>query len=223
VEVRDNFLLASENSQGYSVRTIEIDGERLMFYTHAEYYRGYNVQGRMSWPLRVVPRPGGGLLPMYWPGRDKAFAAPLRLASLRLNEPHGWRTQPLAVDTQATAFMLHSQIQLAGARLAGLYFRRQGDNPYTPALLALLDAARGEVALLNTPTFVPTQCRRWPIKANGKHTLRISAVGEIIEVFVDDVLALNCYMEEPVCGQAGLYVEGGEAIFDQITYQGNPA
>jgi len=45
--------------------------------------------------------------------------------------------------------------------------------------------------LTNVPGFTPIQHRRWEIKPEGTYKLRIIVMGEMIEVYVDDVLVLQ--------------------------------
>ncbi|MHC4215423.1 MAG: hypothetical protein ACYSWP_18835, partial [Planctomycetota bacterium] len=56
---------SAKNGQGIVSRTVERNGERLMFYTHSEVSTG---RGRLSWPEKLIPRAQGGLDSMYWQG-----------------------------------------------------------------------------------------------------------------------------------------------------------
>lgn len=75
IEVKDNLLLSDKHgaAQGYSARTVERNGERLMLFTRR---CPGEFGNRLSWPVllkRAGSNPGDGLNACYWSGCDKLF------------------------------------------------------------------------------------------------------------------------------------------------------
>ena len=52
-----------------------------------------------------------------------------------------------------------------------------------------------------------------------KYNVRVAAVDGFIEVYVDDVLALQCYDVSIDQGAVALFVEEGRASFSDIKYR----
>ena len=214
-EVQDNVLLAANDRQGYSARTVEVDGERLLLYTHSE----ETSHGCLSWPVKLAPRPGGGLLPVYWHGIDYAFGTVRQAPPVRmdLDAGDGWVVHPMeSLSADGQAFMVSASITLESVKSAGLAFRhaKGSDRCY----VALLDPANGEVALVTPPTFEPIQRLRRDIRPGKTYNVRVVAVDTFIQVYVDDVLALNCHSATLSEGGAALFVEEGSAGFCDIKY-----
>jgi hypothetical protein len=69
------------------------------------------------------------------------------------------------------------------------------------------------------PRFDILMRRTWPLSPGERYRLRVIFVGEFVEVYIDDVLALNAFLEMPVSGGMGLYVEEGTAQFRNMTYR----
>jgi sucrose-6-phosphate hydrolase SacC (GH32 family) len=117
-EVKENLLLASTGQQGYSARTVERKGERLMFYT-----RPSEPYARLAWPVKLAPRAEGGLHPMYWPGLDKAFGPAQSQPPAELNAGRDRALHPLpGLSAKDSAFMITATVELKGARSAGFAF-----------------------------------------------------------------------------------------------------
>jgi len=217
LEVRDNLLLANNGypfSQGFSARSLLWNGERLTFYTRPE--EGLSF-GRVSWPVKLVPRPGGGLQPMYWSGQDKAFGPVRSTAPRVLRAEAGWQIEALPEYGTVTSGMIQATVELRTAQAAGIVFNRESSAGFSHGLLALLDAGRGEVALLQLPGFLPLQQRQWPVSRTGPHHLRVIFVDGMVEVYVDDVLILNHFAANVVGGLTGLFIQDGEAAVQNIT------
>ena len=127
----------------------------------------------------------------------------------------GWTLHPvddLPGDEQI--FMISAKVSLDSVYAAGLAFRHAGNNAY----LALLDAANGEVALVSLAHFTPLQRRRWDVQPDKTYQLRIVVVGEMVEVYVDEVLILQCQIPALKTGGVGLFVDTGTAKFSDLKY-----
>ena len=212
-EVKDNLLLASTGQQGYSARTVERQGERLMLYT-----RTSNPYSVLAWPVKLVPRVGGGLNPTYWPGVDKAFAPPQSLPDAELKSGSQPSRETLAgISTNGATFMITARAELKGAQAAGFTFGQTTSNCGLAAELCTEGGAPGQVALTSLDGKA-IQKRHWPIQAGGVHTLRLVVVEQMVDVYVDDILVINRCVPELRAGPIGLTSRSGTAVFNDIRY-----
>ena len=216
VEVKDNLLHKSNDYQGFSARTLEWNDERLMIYGRNEGIGNSVVFGRMSWPIKLVPRPGGGLLPMYWHGCDRAFKASQKFESITLRSEKGQYIHDLGIHTVDRSFMAVAMIELGSAKSAGLAFSWIGLSEHDgPPSFALLDSEVGAVVV----TYPTSQQKiQWHIKPGGSYRIRLIVVQEMVELYVDEELVINCFMGVLTDGGIGLFVADGEATFSEIEY-----
>ena len=200
-EIRDNFLLGSRSDpwQGYSARSVLFQGERRLLFSRSEASKGgvdWDFLGRLSWPLKLTPRPEGGLNPMCWPGIDAAFGPATDLP--RAGRPTG-----------DAVFIATVTVELKDAQAAGIAFGNYQ---------ALLDTA-GQVSLVEAATSKAVQNRLWPIQHATAHPLRLVVVNGMVDVYLDDVLVLNYYL--PKLGNGGVSLVSREGIgrFSQARYR----
>ena len=166
-EVKENLLLASTGQQGYSARTVERHGERLMFYT-----RPSEPFARLAWPVKLGPRPEGGLNPTYWPGLDKAFASPQSQPPAEITTSQDRVLQPLpGLSTNDSTFMIRATVELKAAQAAGFAFGQTENQPGFVATLSTKGGPTGQVSLARMPDG-PIQNRHWPIQPGDVHKLR---------------------------------------------------
>jgi beta-fructofuranosidase len=219
-EVKDNVLLATNNYQGYSARTVEVDGERLLFYTRPESNCKDFTRGSLSWPLKLEPRKEGGLRLKYWKGINKFFNQKTKAPSisLQVDKNEGWILQPINIkNTQSDSIMASATISLQTARAAGLAVRYDIKPSHYGYYIALLDTVNSEVALLK-PEFVTLQRLSWNIKSGNKYNIRVIAIDSFIEIYVNDILVINCYDQYIDNGGIALFIEEGKASFSNIEY-----
>jgi hypothetical protein len=99
---------------GTAARTVEIGGQRLMLYT-----RGGGEVGVVSWPVKLVSRSGGGLLPVYWNGIDRAFGRPIEVARVQLQSERGWAVRPVeSFRSSDRGCMISAEVTFLGAEAA---------------------------------------------------------------------------------------------------------
>ena len=212
-EVKDNLLLASTGEQGYSARTVERNGERLMFYT-----RTSEPYARLAWPAKLVPRPGGGLNPTYWPGLDNAFGPPQSQPAAELNARQERALHPLpGRSANDSTFMITATVKLEGAKAAGFAFGQAENQPGFVATLSTEGGPSGQVSLARLPAGA-VQDRHWPIQARGVHHLRLVVAERMVDVYVDDILVINRCVPELRPGSIGLTALGGPATFTKVQY-----
>jgi len=220
IEVKDNLLLSSstDKGQGISARTLERNGERLLFYTHSEVSTG---KGRLSWPEKLIPRAQGGLDPMYWEGLNDAFqaavdAAPVNVTSdksgSKLIKVEGW-------TIKNTAYMITTMVDLHTARAGGIAFGSKGEQE--PFLLARIDSeARpdGMVSIERLKEKEIIQKRQTKIARESAYKLRVIVCGEIIKLYVDQRLVLTQYAAGIKPGDVYLYARKGKARYQKLKY-----
>jgi hypothetical protein len=232
-EPEGNVLLGAESNQGFCGRTVEVDGERYLFYTQAERGHGSDF-GSVSRPL-VLRDDKAGRLDACWSDRVDAYLHeplldgpgadplpdPAAGGSRGRWERHGAAVRGTAdadwavhiFEQPGTDVCLSADVTLEDARSAGLVFRLQGASVYDGAYAVLLDAEAGEVVLTQLVHFPRVETRRWTILRHQAHRLKVTAVAGFINVFVDEALAIQLHHAAFAQGRMGLFVEQGSASF----------
>lgn len=235
-ELNDNVLLGSENWQGFSGKTLEVDGKRYLMYTQGEEANGSNF-GSISIPKLLNTDSEGHLLPMYVDRIeqyiDEQLLPPRRLKVIANNGQWGslgaWNVQGDRVeaacgndwaiqvyDIECFDFIYSAKITLEDVRSAGLVLRVQGNDIYAGSYVVLLDSRAKEVVFTNPVEFPRIEGRKWDLQAGESYHLRIVALGEFFNVYIDDVLCLQLHHPELSSGKFGLFVEEGHASFTEI-------
>jgi len=220
LEVKDNLLLASstDKGQGISARTVERNGERLLFYTHSEVSTG---RGRLSWPEKLVPRAQGGLDPGYWKGVNDAFQAPVDAAPIDVvSDEGGFKLIKVTQWTRKDPmYMITTTVNLHTAQAAGIAFgRKDGVEPF---LLAQIDCGAGPDGLVSIRQLRDSeiiQKREMNIAGKGAYNLRAIVCGEIIKMYVDERLVLTQYAASIKPGDVYLYARQGQARYQDLRY-----
>jgi beta-fructofuranosidase len=220
LEVRDNLLLTSstKNGQGVVARTVERNGERLLFYTHSEVSTG---RGRLSWPEQLVPRRQGGLYPVYWEGVNNAFEAGVDAAATNVtSDESGFKLIEVCEWTRKDpAYMITARVDLHTAEAGGIAFGRKGGPE--PFLLAQIDCGAGPEGLVSIERLedkVIIQKRETKIVRKGVYSLRVIVCGDIIKFYVDEILILTQYAAGIKPGDVYLYARQGEARYPKLKY-----
>jgi len=82
-------------------------------------------------------------------------------------------------------------------------------------MFALLDSEVGAVVV----TYPASQQKiQWHIKPGGSYRIRLVVVQEMLELYVDEELVINCFMGVLTDGGIGLFAADGEATFSEIEY-----
>ncbi|MHC4479315.1 MAG: glycoside hydrolase family protein [Planctomycetota bacterium] len=220
LEVRDNLLLSSSSriGQGVSARTVERNGERLLFYTHSEASTG---RGRLCWPEKLVPRAEGGLDSVYWEGVNSAFedgvgAAAMEVAS---DESGFGLVRVKQWNRKDAAYMITANVDLHTAQAAGIAFGRKDGN--SPLVVAQIDCAagpEGTVSIERLANREIIQKREMKISRKGVYKLRAIVCGEIVKFYVDERLVLTQYVAGIKPDDVYLYARQGEARYRNIRY-----
>ena len=65
--------------------------------------------------------------------------------------------------------------------------------------------------------FPRIESREWKLTCGTVYNLKVTAIDAIINIFIDDVLALQLHHPAYASGRFGLFVEQGRAEFSNIT------
>ena len=219
-EVKDNLLLTSstDEGQGLSARTVERNGERLFFYTHSE---GSNCRGRLSWPEKLIPRPEGGLDPVYWEGVNDAFIAPVDAAPIDVtSDESGFKLMKVKEWTQKDpTYMITAMVDLHTAQAGGIAFScKDGPNPFLLAQIDCTAKPDGLVSIERLKDKKIIQKRETKIVRKGAYNLRVIVCGDLIKLYVDERLVLTQYAAGIKPGDVYLYARQGEARHQKLKY-----
>jgi beta-fructofuranosidase len=237
-EPDENVLIGSTTRQGFSCRTIQVDGVRYLMYTQSE--RNLDGSGSdlgcLTTPKLLCADAAGHLLPKYAPSLEPYLrrilfdAVPSSLPNDgRFGTPGNWELHGrkvegsadtdwslLVFDTCAASLVYSATLTMRKGRSAGFVLRQQGDDVYGGAYIVLLDFEAGEVLFTRTRDFPRIEARRWLLRHGERYHLRVVAKGPFFEAYVDDVLALQVHAPMWPAGRLGLWVEQGAATFEGL-------
>lgn len=223
----DNVLFGSQNMQGYAGKTVFWQGERILFFTQSESRDGSSF-GCISLPHRLRVTPDGHLRCLWYEPLQYGYEQ-IRSVSYLPTEDGCWGSQGVWRERES-AFgceydwalrpssarvrdgMICVTVEMGDADSAGVAFRLK-DSVMAGGLCVLLDSEKGQVELTTIRGFGMIESRTWAIVPDGRYRLRVVLIGNVIYVYVDDVLAIQCYEPEAGEGRVSLFVERGKARF----------
>jgi len=218
LEVKDNLLLSSiaKKGQGISARTVERNGERLLFYTHSEVTTG---KGSLSWPEKLVPRVEGGLDSMYWQGVNDAFEAAVDAATVGVaSDESGFRlTKVKEWAPKERAYMITATVDLRTAQAGGIALSsKDGANPFLLAQIECRGKGNGLASIQRLSDKEIIQKREMKIAGKGVYNLRVVVCGELVKFYVDERLVLTHWVAGITPGDVYLYARQGEARYQNL-------
>ena len=237
----DHLLFGGDESSGYSFRSFLYEGKRYGMYTERE-------SNTLSPPFEVIVTREGHLRLGYsartalW--RTERLLASDRLAAPeRLPLPHanwglpggrwrvgpdgyvgeartGWQVAGLCAsgeDVELAATVTVQDGLAAGLAVLGDW--EAADSGGT--LVVMLDARAGMVQAGLAPIFGEPWRRRWPIALGQPYRLRVMVRRPRVEVYVDDVLALQFAWKAEQTASAsrrgiGLFVDRAQALVSEV-------
>ena len=234
VEPDDNVLIGSISQQGYCTKSVERDGQRFIFYTQRETVNNATIK-TLSLPKVVKTDNVRHLLPCYYSGIDQYLGKRLfNLNDARIIINNGqwgsigmwsesgtkkmgycetdWAIQVFA--NEGKNFLYQARLTVVDARSAGLAFDIMGDTIYEGANVVLLDADKQEVLFTQTRNFPRIEARRWKIERNQPYFVKVLAIDATIEIYIDDIMAIQLQKQRRHNGKFGLFVEQGAAEFE---------
>jgi beta-fructofuranosidase len=226
-----NVVIGSVHDEGYSGKTLAWQGERVLFYTQSEWRDGC-PHGSISLPVLLDADANHRLLAKWHPAIQAAYEPSALGEALDVSGgewgskarwigadtlacEHDWAIVPFANKHQHC--LLEADITLRSARAAGLCLRLADDHVSDGGVVALLDAEAGQVVLTQLRLFPAIEARTLPLDRDKSYHVRIIATGNVLMVYVDDLLQIQCYVPGACHGRPALFVERGQAVFRHVT------
>lgn len=240
MELDRNVLIGSESWQGFSGKTLEVDGKRYLLYTQGERGSGSSLGstfGSVATPKLLTTDRAGHLLLTYVPRiEDYSREDLLSTARRRVLVNRGqwgslgqWRESEGRVeggcandwamqvyDASPGDFVFTAVVTLEEGRSAGLVFRLRGADLYSGAYVVLLDFDAQEVIFTKIVEFPRIEGRQWVLGRGKPYHLRVVGLGAAYNVYLDDILCLQLYNADLAGGKLGLFVEQGRASFRDL-------
>jgi hypothetical protein len=130
----------------------------------------------------------------------------------------GWQVADLGVG--AESIEIEATVTLASGVAAGVVLRPLGTPEHDAGDLVLgIDAAEQTVFAATLPQFIENHKRRYPVRVGQAYRLRICVRFPRVEVYVDDLLALQGAVgpREFAKPTVGLFVDRGVAKVSDLT------
>ena len=235
----DNVLIGSTVT-GYSCRSIVYEGQR-----HLLYIQPGTDHDTLSPPM-LVKAPSPGKLRLGWSDRQETFrkqslvpsdgGGQVRLLAATSNwlQPSGTWTcskgtyrgrchtgwQVVEVGAGAALLEVEVTVDLQDAFAAGIVFRCDCSRPYcSPTDLAFLaEPGSQTVRATSLPVFGDPVVRVCALRPGSRVSLRLIVREEWFELYVDNILLLESFLEKPpaVSPGIGLLVDRGNATFSNL-------
>lgn len=205
--VKNNCLMAGVSplpNSYYSMRSVEFNGERLVF----------ACGEKLSLGVKLKPREGGGLQDVWWPENEKLFGP-----KQQLEVRDGQRTTVEFPTAGGNTFMLTATLNLGTASAAGITFQKVGQEDRSTLFLdsknGCFDWVAGE-----QPGQGRVAARTWPFEPGSTHTVRVVCVDQHVVVYIDDNYVINGRgLIVPTAG-VSLASFGGKAELQDVCYWG---
>lgn len=227
----ENILLGSMEMSGFCAKTVVLHGNRYLYYIQAQSVNRWPKYTALAFPKRVEADENGQLLLTWYEGVDSLCEGePIALTpenalpdgawssvncwSLEGNRADAHPKTDWAVKMFSPAapdYIIETVISHKDARSAGVIFDVEGESIASPNHIVLLDYPEGEVCLTKARNFPKFNARRVNL-SKEELQLKILALGNTIEVYLDNVLVLH-HMTDRTGGRVGLFAERGSASF----------
>ncbi|MBM4417110.1 MAG: hypothetical protein FJ033_02145 [Chloroflexi bacterium] len=239
-EPANHWLLGAGGRNAWIGRTV-VGADDRRYLLHWNYEReggtdlGMACHGKIATP-KAVRTDESGLLHLEWSddldfyaGDAQFDGVPPSLAEGVPAELDAWWTTDggcvrgerldglsiLPFDEEGDDVVFDARVQLDGGRAAGVMLRGDGEGHCGYAVL--FDADRHAVDLRELPYLDVIESKHLPtITAGSVHALRVAAIGEFLEVYVDGEFAIPATRYAFRRGAFGLVVEGARATFSGL-------
>ncbi len=224
----DNILIGGPTQSGFTCRSFEMAGERRLVYIDRTDLDASRRKNALSLP-KILRMDDGRLRPHYCPIPPSLMGAPLPITGWT-DEPNSfaWRTfggkttyedgllQLVSApkDYHATSLLLPASTASAGsAQLSatltlrgngGIFLRSHG-CPW----VVLFEASEGRVGLYRLYNFDPIAMRKFSVREDAPMAVRCLLVDDVLELYVDDVLLLQCGLPTDALTHLGFVADRG--------------
>lgn len=231
----DHILMASETYNGISCRTLPFQGERMVLYTSVDRSAPFDsanpCMGVLSTPKRLAAH-NGELRMMYSPLIESAVRERLldsgttqHIGRLPYETPGNWVVEDDKVtgsvrtawarytfDVQARSFIFRTTLVLRQGVGAGLVFK--ADPGGYGGCVFMLDAEKQQAQLLRLPNLAVVDSRSFALEHNRAYQLMVVSKEQYLEMYVDEVLVLQCVHYAVRGGHFALIVDRAQAVFE---------
>ncbi|MBQ7398124.1 MAG: hypothetical protein IJW09_04785 [Clostridia bacterium] len=232
--IEDNILIAGPVHSGFTCRSVLRNGARYLYYIdRAAGKNGFSLPKE----LHLIE---SKLRATYCRALDERLGEPLPLCFDKEQNSFAWRTfggthtlengtltlttapkdyhsvsmpMPQDIATEGSV-MLRARLQISGE--GGGLFLRTANCPY----LVLLEPTHGRVALWRLYSFENVATRCYPLREGGVYEIRCILIDGVIEVYIDDVLLLQCGLPTYPLSHVGFAADRGRLVADHIVIQG---
>jgi hypothetical protein len=230
---------------GTSFRTVEVDGVRYGYYFLCE-RAGSTDAGQFTWGVLGTPKvvavdSVGQLVLRSAPQTRSLFADPANLgiedvasSSLTMGSaewiqrherldvvcPDGWSIR--CIPTIFGSLSVEVHVRFSPGTAVGILVHAEpfaahpGPHADQSSLLVLLDSNRDALLLTRLRDFTTICSRTVELIPDIDYALRVVAMGEFIEVYLNGALIINTVRYELRSGMIGLFVERGDASFTNL-------
>ncbi|MBQ7337148.1 MAG: hypothetical protein IJW40_01705 [Clostridia bacterium] len=231
----DNILIAGPTQSGFTCRSFMHRGERLLVYID-------RADGKNALSLPKVLQMDGGRLRAHTCPIPEEHLGERLSTEVWCDEPNSfaWKTyggvstrdadgvlclQTAPKDYHAVSIPLPEEIAAAGSAMVcaelcvqgsgGIFLRSRG-CPY----VVLLEAKEGRVALYRLYSFDPLAARKFAVENGKRYAVRCILIDGVIEVYVDDVLLLQCGLPTDRLSHLGFVADRGTLTAENIEIRG---
>ena len=236
VEGEHNILIGGIEESGYTCRTIEFEGKRYLMYVDCSY--GGNT---LALPKEIRMK-DGRLCAMYAPIvqklRQRQTLYPDRLEPLELQQTSfAWRTFGGTIASEKNEYRMEtnpwdyqgglfeetvrglemSYLLSADAIAAGNMIGVYGPNgEWKHSYFIMIEPSRNRIFLSKNYGFEYIAAREFPFENGKQYALRLIMTEGVCEVYIDDVLLLQCRADTGSSMRYGFVCDRGTARFADV-------
>ena len=236
---QDNILIAGPTHSGFTCRSFSQGDDRLLVYIDRADLSIARRKNAFSLPKRLCMDDGRlrahycalpsdrltePVLEPLWAAEQNSFAwrtfggdTCLENGVLTLTTaPKDYHPVSVALQEQVAregSAMLTATLQLTGN--GGIFFRAQG-VPY----VVLLESAEKRIGLYRLYSFDPIGLRSFPVEEGRSYEVRCILIDDVIELYIDDVLQLQCGVPTGALTHMGFVADRGTLRAEQIELRG---